>query len=217
MDIIVEGDIFFTLDAFAVCINIAEEFNNYLSDREGRRRNGPRSARRLRKQNVIGIDLDIAEGAWRGRTQAQFNLSLAEGVDACFERMIVCARKYKLVQIWISAGVGITPFVARMEWLAASKQRTQTIHLFHSTAQISELAEQKIRAVAVAANVTLHLTVSPPEPKLSTDKICSTVPEWQAASYWFCGPSGFGRSLKAEFVAKGVDDRNFHQERFEMR
>ncbi|MFO1129707.1 MAG: ferric reductase-like transmembrane domain-containing protein [Rhodospirillales bacterium] len=119
-------------------------------------------------------------------------------------------------QIWVGAGVGITPFVARMK-LLAMVESTQVIHLFHSTADVSDRALGKLRADADAAGVHLHITVTSRDPHLSGETIRRLVPDWPSASLWFCGPLKFGNALKRDFVAKGMPAADFHQERFAMR
>ncbi|WP_029076009.1 ferredoxin reductase family protein [Kaistia adipata] len=119
-------------------------------------------------------------------------------------------------QVWIGAGVGISPFVARMKYLA-EHGGDQIVHLFHSTADVSELALAKLSADAAAAGVRLHLIVTPRDPHLTGDTIREQVEGWRESSYWFCGPEGFGASLKADLVATGIAPRDFHQEVFAMR
>jgi ferredoxin-NADP reductase len=43
------------------------------------------------------------------------------------------------------------------------------------------------------------------------------VPGWKDASVWFCGPTAFGRALRADLLAQGLEPEAFHQELFEMR
>ena len=63
-------------------------------------------------------------------------------------------------QIWIGAGIGITPFIARMKHLAQAGARGPTVvDLFHPTAAIDPAALQKLQANARAAGVRLHLLV----------------------------------------------------------
>lgn len=119
-------------------------------------------------------------------------------------------------QIWVGAGVGITPFIGRMKQLARTGS-AQEIHLFHSTADVSEAALDRMRADAEAAGVTLHLTRSAEDPLLDGDRIRAAVPDWRQASLWFCGPIGFGASLRRDFLAHGLGRRDFHQERFALR
>lgn len=120
-------------------------------------------------------------------------------------------------QIWIGAGIGITPFVARMKHLARMHDRQQRVDLFHSTADFSQAAIDKLTADAKAAGVHLHLLVDSRDGRLDGEKIRSLLPDWRQASVWFCGPAVFGRSLRQDLVAHGLAPSRFHQELFQMR
>jgi len=119
-------------------------------------------------------------------------------------------------QIWIGAGIGITPFIARMKHLAASPQDA-VIDLFHPTAVYEQAAIDKLTADARAAGVRWHLLVDARDGRLDGARLRSEVPDWRAASVWFCGPARFGESLRADLVAHGLPAARFHQELFELR
>jgi predicted ferric reductase len=119
-------------------------------------------------------------------------------------------------QIWIGAGIGITPFVAKMRERAIIPDGT-VVDLFHTTSDVSPSALEKMRADAEAAKVNLHLTVSGSDGRLDAGKIRAVTPDWKDASVWFCGPTGFGAALKRDFVTNGLLPTDFHQELFEMR
>jgi len=119
-------------------------------------------------------------------------------------------------QIWVGAGIGITPFVARMKQLAAVPG-PKTIDLFHPTAVYEQGAIDKLTADARAAGVRLHLLVGGKGGRLDGERIRAAVPDWASASLWFCGPPAFGQSLRADFVARGLPAAHFHQELFQMR
>lgn len=123
------------------------------------------------------------------------------------------------VQIWIGGGVGITPFIARMQHLAKNGAAdTKTIHLFHSTAEIDDDALQNLANEAQAAHIHLHVLVSSRDGYLTGDRIRQEVPEWRDASFWFCGPAAFGAALRIDFANRGVPiQKRFHQELFSMR
>lgn len=123
-------------------------------------------------------------------------------------------------QIWIGAGIGITPFLARLKEMAIADPDAPRpeIDLFHSTREVDDEALERIAADARAANVRLHVLIDERDGRLGAERIRESVPEWREASLWFCGPSGFGKSLRADFAAQGMDvDKRFHQELFEMR
>jgi len=127
-------------------------------------------------------------------------------------------------QIWIGGGIGITPFIARMKQLAMDRKaytnrpNSLAIDLFHSTADYSEAIMAKLRADAEAAGVHLHLFLDARDGLLTGERIRADVPDWKAASIWFCGPPGFGNALRADFARQGMPvEERFHQELFAMR
>lgn len=123
------------------------------------------------------------------------------------------------VQIWIGAGVGITPFIAKMQHLAKDRAATKKIiHLFHCTAEVDDAALQNLADDALAANIHFHVLISTRDGYLTGDRIRHEVPEWREASFWFCGPAGFGTALRDDFANRGVSvHKRFHQELFSMR
>jgi len=119
-------------------------------------------------------------------------------------------------QIWVGAGIGITPFVARMKQLARQADGKQ-IDLFHPSADVSPAALERLNADAQAAGVRLHLVLGKGPRRVDGAMIREAVPHWREASIWFCGPSGFGTALRTDFTAHGLAATRFHQELFEMR
>jgi predicted ferric reductase len=122
-------------------------------------------------------------------------------------------------QIWIGAGIGITPFIARMEQLAQEEgaHGAQAIDLFHPTSDDDPAVMDELRADAQAAGVRLHLVVSQRDGRLSGERLRELVPEWKQASVWFCGPAAFGQALRADLMANGLPAEAFHPELFQMR
>ena len=120
-------------------------------------------------------------------------------------------------QIWIGAGIGITPFVARLKQLAREDQGPHDIDLFHTTVVADDVALDKMRADAAAAGVRLHVLVDARDGRLSGERLRQAAPGWREASVWFCGPAGFGQALRADLVGHGLPAQAFHQELFQMR
>jgi predicted ferric reductase len=114
-------------------------------------------------------------------------------------------------QVWIAAGIGIAPFIARMEELARMARGHHHVDLFHSTPDISETAIARLTALAHAARVRLHLLVVPYSVNLISHDIRAGVPGWHDADMWFCGPAHSGRMLRNELVSNGFNSRHFHQ------
>ncbi len=119
-------------------------------------------------------------------------------------------------QIWIGAGIGMTPFIARMKQLAEQPE-DKKIDFFHPTRQINEVVRTKLMADGNAANIDLHVMVSEVDGRLDAERIRATVPNWQNASIWFCGPLALGEAIKADFIKYGFKADQFHQELFKLR
>ncbi len=119
-------------------------------------------------------------------------------------------------QIWIGAGIGITPFIARMKALATAPDG-RSIDLFHPTSIHDDHAIHLMAQDAKAAGVRLHVLSSERDGLLTAARLTQQVPDWQGADIWFCGPARFGRSLKNDLVVMGLPESRFHQELFQMR
>ena len=153
-------------------------------------------------------------GDWTGQLDQWLEEGMpvtVEGPYGCFDFNDNSSR-----QIWIGAGIGITPFIAKMKDLAQSSEHLQ-IDLFHVTSDYDQKAINKLIADAEAAKVRLHLTVTPKDGRLTPEQIRMLVPEWQSASLWFCGPRAFGDAVRKDFLANGLPATQYHQELFEMR
>ncbi len=137
---------------------------------------------------------------------------MVEGPYGCFDFKDGLPR-----QIWIGAGIGITPFVARMQHRAAGHGRQTAVTLFHPTTVLEQPAIERLEADARAAGIELHVLHDPRDGRLDGERIRQLIPAWREASLWFCGPAAFGQSLRADFIRHGLPRERFHQELFEMR
>jgi len=145
---------------------------------------------------------------------ARLTVGTALVVEGPYGRFVFQDTKKR--QIWISAGIGITPFVARMKELSKSPG-THDVDLFHSDIHHESPAYELLREDARNGNVNLHLVVTPRDGRLTGEKIRATVPNWREASIWFCGPSRFAATLKLDLLRNGMNSSDFHHELFEMR
>lgn len=163
-------------------------------------------------RRMVFIAKALGDHTRRLRERLQTGMEVTvEGPYGCFDFEDGAPR-----QIWIGAGIGITPFVARMKQLAQTPGTPQ-VDLFHPTADYEQAAIDRLTADAGAAQVRLHLHVSGRDGRLDGAYIRSVVPEWASASIWFCGPASFGDVLRRDFVAHGLAPGRFHQELFAMR
>jgi predicted ferric reductase len=121
-------------------------------------------------------------------------------------------------QIWVAGGIGITPFLSRLEALAHSPQQaSQPIALFYSARDSDHALIESVQHLAHEAGVPLHLSISGKHPALTAQTIREHVPDFLQRTVWFCGSSGFGTAIKRGLSTEGLPSRRFHQELFEMR
>jgi len=119
-------------------------------------------------------------------------------------------------QIWIGAGIGITPFIARLKHLAGTPDGKQ-VDLIHCVPDIAPEPKALLESDVAAAGANLHLMHDARDGLLTGARLREMVPDWAAASVWFCGPAGFGEALRRDLVAHGLRPADFHQELFNMR
>ncbi|MEW8509183.1 MAG: ferredoxin reductase family protein [Candidatus Thiodiazotropha sp.] len=121
-------------------------------------------------------------------------------------------------QIWIAAGIGIAPFMARLKSLASAEaENGHSVDLFYTFNEPDETLIEKLTGSAEKSGVNLHLIHPKTDGRLDFEGVRKQVPNWADADYWFCGPTSFGNSLKSDAVNNGVSAENFHQELFDMR
>lgn len=120
-------------------------------------------------------------------------------------------------ELWIGAGVGITPFLA---WAHDLKVEDDPVHLVYcvkSEPAAAHLDELKSLA-AEKANLTLHVHSSATSGRADADRLVAlTGQQTQGLTVAFCGPKAMRQSLKEEFARNGVTGRRFKYEEFEIR
>lgn len=119
-------------------------------------------------------------------------------------------------QIWVAGGIGITPFIARMQALAHAPDG-KAIDLFHATKVHDAHAIGQLERDAQAAGVRLHVLWDERDGLLDAQRIAAGVPQWREADVWFCGPAAFGQALRRDLLTLGLPADQFHLELFEMR
>lgn len=120
-------------------------------------------------------------------------------------------------QLWIAGGVGLTPFIARLEELAARGGADRQIALFYSTRRADAGVVARLEQTAAEAKVKLHVIESPVDGLLTVERLAEVTDDWGNTGVWFCGPSGFGQAILHGLQQRGLPSGNFHQELFQFR
>ena len=120
-------------------------------------------------------------------------------------------------QVWVAGGIGIAPFLARLEWLAARGGAKGKVHFFYSTRSPSEATFPSALAdLCWHAGVEMHQRVDTIDGKIEHAEIGQLV--HNAKGVWFCGPLAWAKSLQSSLQKNfGLPAGRFHRELFEFR
>jgi predicted ferric reductase len=121
-------------------------------------------------------------------------------------------------QIWIAGGIGITPFLARLDELSKIPHLSPgEITLFYTAKAADPIILSGIHERADIAGIKLHLFIGAGHERLSLESIQSYCPHWLRTSIWFCGPQAFAKGIGKELKKQGFPQQHFHQELYQFR
>ena len=146
-----------------------------------------------------------------------FDFSPSGQVDRAPQEAPLGFNKLSDHQVWIAGGIGITPFLARLNELAnADGKKPANADLFYCTpdSTTGEFPAQ-LEALCQSAGVRLHRRLTERDGPLSSQEVTSTLQA--GSSVWFCGPAAWGKSLGKALHNGGLSRAAFHQEAFEFR
>ena len=121
-------------------------------------------------------------------------------------------------EIWIAGGIGITPFISRLEKLANSGATQQPIDFWYSTrGDYNILFPDNLEHLCQQAGVNLHHLNSVKKKHLTADMVFDSVGSFENVSIWFCGPPAFAECLLKRLSVCNFDKRYFYYDNFNMR
>lgn len=118
-------------------------------------------------------------------------------------------------QLWIAGGIGITPFLAALEYMSLNKNH-KDITLILSSIGKSPF-EEKLNTLCSKANVKLITVDTDKDGMLSYEKIKNLAPDIISSSIWFCGPYGFRRNIEKGLKSDNININNLHYDSFTFR
>lgn len=120
-------------------------------------------------------------------------------------------------QVWVAGGIGVAPFLARLEALAASGGAAGGVDFFYCVATEADAGfPAGLEDLCQRAGVTLHRRVDSRDGRIGADEIGGLARH--ASSVWFCGPPAWGKALRKDLRdGYGVRSHNFHAEAFQFR
>ena len=121
-------------------------------------------------------------------------------------------------QVWVAAGIGITPFLAWADHLKPG-DADQIVLMYCVRNEAEGVALDRLRAAADRVpGFSLKLHMSDTDGRFDAGKLVSHLPFGIGqASLWFCGPAPMRDGLIKDLKAAGKAPRSVHFERFEFR
>ncbi|MBC7203054.1 MAG: ferric reductase-like transmembrane domain-containing protein [Pusillimonas sp.] len=122
-------------------------------------------------------------------------------------------------QVWLAAGIGITPFLA---WLDALQNKTLDRHTaLHYVVtkrtgdRFVSLLEMKSRSIG---NLELHIHDTQKQGRfLASHFLNHLYPNKKNIDLWYCGPASLARSIHKEAKQQNIANLKIHQEIFNFR
>lgn len=120
-------------------------------------------------------------------------------------------------QVWIAAGIGVTPFIAKLQGMQ-NKLSNQKIDMYYCVANAvnDSLVSQIKKLCKNLPNVNLYIQDASSGQRLNAKTILDKQ-QAKNMDIWFCGPNKFANNLKNSFKNFKLNNINFHQEIFEFR
>jgi len=119
-------------------------------------------------------------------------------------------------QIWVSGGIGITPFVSMLKSLPEDGKYSIVFIYSVRDEQDGGVLDSLIHEAGPNANVTLVKWVSSEKGRLSAENILQYVPDMQKRDIFLCGPPVMMSSIKQQLRASGISARHIHSEEFSL-
>jgi predicted ferric reductase len=135
-------------------------------------------------------------------------------VEGPYGRFDIARLDPRARQIWIAAGIGVTPFLAWLESLQAKPDDAPKADLHYCTRdQAKDSFVPRLESLcATLPGIRLHIHDARQGATLKAETLGAT----KDSEIWFCGPSGLANALRNGIRTMGWKPR-FHQEAFEMR
>lgn len=148
---------------------------------------------------------------------------LAQGqevkIEGPYGRMNYRNGRKSAEQIWIAGGIGVTPFIAWLEDMQTRpSDRAVSLHYSVRDAANDPLTSRLRELSDKLDNVTLTIHDDAQGTRLDVDELLRSFQQrGKKLDVWFCGPAGFGQSIRARIKSLSLRGTRWHQEVFSFR
>lgn len=137
-----------------------------------------------------------------------------EGPYGCFD---LPQQKGDEEQVWVAAGIGVTPFIAWLEGLQERPEQAPvaSLHYCANNEQDAVFADRLQQLCEKLPNIRLQVHLSQRDGRVDASQLL--VGRGSNTRVWFCGPEGFADSIAQTMNGLGMNPHNLHREFFRMR
>ncbi|MEH6596568.1 MAG: ferric reductase-like transmembrane domain-containing protein [Colwellia polaris] len=160
-----------------------------------------------------------ALGDYTKRLDHKLKIGQSVTVEGPYGRFNFKPKNATTEQIWIAGGIGVTPFLARLEELKNKSEQSPLAQLHYSSSDSATdpFVKRLQEACIDLPLIQLHIHDSSEGKKLTTDQLLTHYSKKAMMEVWFCGPTGWARILENELREKLQGSLLFHREAFELR
>jgi predicted ferric reductase len=160
-----------------------------------------------------------ALGDYTGQLAGRLQAGQAVRVEGPYGRFDIARLNRQAQQIWVAAGVGVTPFLAWLEALQREPSAAPVADLHYCTRdRDGDPFVDRLEALcATLPNVRLQVHGGRQGQTLDAAGLMQGKQPAQRSEIWFCGPVGLAEALKDGLRRSWRGRTAFHQEAFEMR
>lgn len=163
-----------------------------------------------------------ASGDWTRELNERLEAGMAARVDGFYGRFNY--REGGRRQIWIAAGIGITPFISWIRSFADGRGPEAEIDLFYTVRSRPDalFGDEIERAAFEHEGFRFHLTISSEQGNLTAERIAAACAEDRSgglagADVYICGPIGLIEAMTDQFKRLGLGRSQIHYEEFNFR
>ncbi|MFT6914674.1 MAG: putative ferric reductase [Motiliproteus sp.] len=160
-----------------------------------------------------------ALGDYTKRLDQSLKVGQAVTVEGPYGRFNFKRRNAHAEQLWIAGGIGITPFLAWLEALQEQPDQSPVAQLHYATRDraTDPFVARLQQSCSRLAGIQLHIYDSLQGEKLTSEQLITQHSKKGALEVWFCGPTGWAKTLEKELRERLEGSLAFHKEAFELR
>lgn len=160
-----------------------------------------------------------ALGDYTKHLDHKLNVGQLVTVEGPYGRFNFKPKKPTATQIWIAGGIGVTPFLARLEELKNQPEQSPMVQMHYSThdSATDPFVKSLQQVCSGLPRIQLYIHDSNADKKMTTEQLLDQDPKKGMMEVWFCGPSSWARLLEKELRERLQGSLLFHKEVFELR